>query len=54
MLNCCMKGCSKAVGLSALSFSAGIIAGAVLPIAAVAVVEMVFILLLGYLCLFKW
>ena len=28
MLNCCMRGCSKAVGLTALSFGAGVIAGA--------------------------
>ena len=33
MLNCCMRGCSKAVGLAALSFCAGVIAGAFLPMA---------------------
>ena len=54
MLNCCMRGCSKAVGLTALSFCAGVIAGAFLPMAIIAVIEMIFLLLFGYLCLFKW
>lgn len=54
MLNCCMRGCSKAVGLAALSFCAGVIAGAFLPMAIIAVIEMIFLLLFGYLCLFKW
>ena len=49
MLNCCMRGCSKAVGLAA-----GVIAGAFLPMAIIAVIEMIFLLLFGYLCLFKW
>ncbi|MCH5210308.1 MAG: hypothetical protein J1F01_05015 [Oscillospiraceae bacterium] len=49
-----MKGCSKAAGLSILSFCLGIIAGAFLPIAIVAVIEMIFLLCFGYLCLFKW
>ena len=53
MLNCCMRGCSKAVGLTALSFCAGVIAGAFLPMAIIAVIEMIFLLLFGYLCLFK-
>lgn len=53
MLNCCMRGCSKAVGLAALSFCAGVIAGAFLPMAIIAVIEMIFLLLFGYLCLFK-
>ena len=39
MLNCCMRGCSKAVGLAALSFCAGVIAGAFLPMAIIAVIE---------------
>lgn len=54
MLNCCMRGCSKAVGLAALSFCVGVIAGAFLPMAIIAVIEMIFLLLFGYLCLFKW
>lgn len=54
MLNFCMRGCSKAIGLASLSFCLGVIAGAFLPIAVVAVVEMIFLLLFGYLCLFKW
>lgn len=54
MLNFCMRGCSKAIGLSILSFCVGIIAGAFLPIAVVAVLEMIFLLIFGYLCLFKW
>lgn len=54
MLNFCMKGCEKTAGLVALSFSAGIVAGLFLPIAAVAVLEMVFLIIFGYCCLFKW
>ncbi|MGN0106263.1 MAG: hypothetical protein ACI4A5_01025 [Hominilimicola sp.] len=54
MLNFCMRGCSKAVGLSVLSFGLGVIAGAFLPIAIIAVLEMIFLLVFGYLCLFKW
>ena len=54
MLNCCTRGCSKAAGLAVLSLSAGVITGAFLPIAAVAAVELIFLLLFGYLCLFKW
>ena len=54
MLNFCMRGCSKAIGLSALSFCVGVVAGAFLPIVVVAVIEMLFLLFFGYLCLFKW
>lgn len=54
MLNLCMRGCSKAAGLSALSFCIGIVAGLFLPIAAVAVIETLLLILIGYLCLFKW
>ena len=54
MLNFCMRGCSKAAGLSALSFCLGIVAGMFLPIAAVAVIETLLLVLIGYLCLFKW
>lgn len=40
--------------IPALSFCAGVIAGAFLPMAIIAVIEMIFLLLFGYLCLFKW
>lgn len=53
MRNCCGRGYCKTAGLTALTFSGGIIAGAVLPIAAIAVIEMLFILIFGYMCLFK-
>lgn len=42
MINFCMRGCSKAVGLAALSFCAGMLAGLFLPLAAVAVIELIF------------
>lgn len=48
-----MLGC-KAVGLAALTFCIGIVAGLVLPIAAVAVLEAILIVLMGYCCLCKW
>ena len=54
MLNWCMRGCSRAAGLSALSFCLGIVTGMFLPIAAVAVIETLMLILIGYLCLFKW
>lgn len=54
MLNLCMSGASKAAGLSALSFCIGIAAGMFLPAAAVAVIETMMLVLIGYLCLFKW
>ncbi|MCC8161232.1 MAG: hypothetical protein LUF26_06880 [Firmicutes bacterium] len=54
MLNFCMRGCSKAAGLAVLAFCLGVIAGAFLPIAMVAVLEMIFLLAFGYFCLFKW
>lgn len=44
----------KAAGLSCLSFCIGIIAGIILPICAVAVIEAAMILFIGFLCLFKW
>jgi hypothetical protein len=53
MVNFCMRGCTKAIGLSALSFCIGIAAGVFLPIAAVAVVETLMLIFIGYLCLFK-
>lgn len=54
MLNFCMRGCAKAVGLAILSFCLGVIAGAFLPAAWVAVIEMLMLIVFGYLCLFKW
>lgn len=54
VVNFCMRGCSKAAGLSALSFCTGIIAGMFLPIEAVAVIETVLLIFIGYLCLCKW
>lgn len=46
-------GC-KAVGMSALAFCIGIVAGLVLPIYIVAVLEAFLIVVMGYCCLFKW
>ena len=46
-------GC-KAVGLAALTFCVGIVAGLVLPIAVVAVLEALLLIIMGYCCLFKW
>lgn len=54
MVNFCMRGSAKAVGLTALSFCLGVIAGMFFPIALVAVTEMILLILFGYLCLFKW
>lgn len=54
MVDFCLRGCAKAVGLTALSFCLGVIAGLFFPIAVVAVIEMVLLVIFGYLCLFKW
>lgn len=54
MLNFCMRGCAKAVGLTALSFCLGVIAGMFFPITLVAVMELFLLITFGYLCLFKW
>lgn len=54
MIDFCFRGCAKAVGLTALSFCLGVIAGLFFPIAVVAVIEMVLLVIFGYLCLFKW
>ena len=48
-----MLGC-KAVGLAALTFCIGVVAGLVLPICVVAVIEAVLIVIMGYCCLFRW
>lgn len=44
----------KSVGLASLTFCVGVVAGLVLPICAVAVLEAIMILVMGYCCLFKW
>ena len=54
MLNFCMRGFAKAVGLAILSFCLGVVAGACLPAVWVAVIEMAMLVVFGYLCLFKW
>lgn len=54
MLNFCMRGCARAVGLSALAFCLGVIAGLFFPIMVVAVIEMFLLIVFGYMCLFKW
>lgn len=54
MVNFCLKGCARASGLCALSFCIGVIAGLFFPIAFVAVIEMVLLIIFGYLSLFKW
>lgn len=54
MVNFCMSGCAKAVGLSALAFCLGVVSGLILPVAVLAVIETVLLLALGWLCLFKW
>ena len=46
-------GC-KAVGLAALTFCIGIVAGLILPIYIVAVLEALLLVIMGYCCLFKW
>jgi hypothetical protein len=45
---------SKALGLSVLTFCLGVIAGLILPIYVVAVIEAVLIVMIGYCCLFRW
>ncbi len=54
MLNFCMCGAAKAVGLSLLTFTIGVIIGMVCPIQALAVIELIMLVLVGYLCLCKW
>ncbi len=54
MKRCCWRiGCKQA-GLAALTFCVGIVAGLLLPLYIVMVIETVMIVLLGYLCLFRW
>ena len=54
MINVCMSGCARAAGLTAMAFCMGVIAGLFFPIAVVAVIETILLILFGYLCLFKW
>lgn len=58
MVNFCINwgscGASKAIGLSILTFSIGIVIGMFCPLQVLAVIELLMLLLLGYLCLFKW
>ncbi len=54
MINFCMHGCAKAIGLTSLAFCLGVISGMFFPVAFVAVIEMLLLILFGYLCLFKW
>lgn len=54
MVNFSMCGASKAIGLSILTFTVGVIVGMLCPIQVLAVIELVMLILLGYLCLFKW
>ncbi len=54
MINLCLSGCAKAAGLTALAFCFGVIAGMFFPIAALALIETVLLIIFGYFCLFKW
>lgn len=47
-------GASKAVGLAILTFSIGVVVGMCCPLQVLAVIEFILLLLLGYICLFKW
>ena len=46
-------GC-KAVGLGAVAFCIGIVAGLIFPIPVVAVLEGALLIFMGYCCIFKW
>ncbi len=54
MINFCMRGASKAVGLSILAFCLGILLGLLCPLYVLAVIEMLMLTIFGYLCLCKW
>lgn len=54
MINFCMCQAAKAIGLSILTFTVGVIIGMLCPIQVLAVIELIMLVLLGYLCLFKW
>lgn len=42
----------RALGLAAFAFCIGVIAGLILPIYCVAIIEAVLIILIGYFCIF--
>lgn len=54
MVNFCMCGAAKTIGLSIVTFTAGLLIGMFCPLYVLAVLELVLLVLLGYLCLFKW
>ncbi len=54
MINICMCGAEKAVGLAILAFTVGTVAGMLCPLYVLAIAELVLLAVLGYLCLFKW
>ena len=54
MVNFCMCGAAKAIGLSILTFIVGLLIGMFCPLYILAVIELLLLILLGYLCLFKW
>ncbi len=54
LVNFCMRGAAKAIGLSILAFCLGILLGLMCPLYILAVIEMIMLTLFGYLCLFKW
>lgn len=54
MVNFCMCGAAKAIGLSILTFTVGLLIGMFCPLYVLAVIELLLLILLGYLCLFKW
>lgn len=49
----CRIGC-KAVGMAAFTFCLGMICGLLFPIYVVAVVETLMLLLIAYMCLFRF
>ncbi len=55
---CCKRFCPqiscKQAGLGALTFCLGMLAGLLLPIYIVVVIETAMLILLGYFCLFHW
>lgn len=53
-MRCCVRINSKQGGLAALTFCAGTLAGLLLPIYIVVVIETAMLLFLGYCCMFKW
>lgn len=50
----CTHGAPKAIGLSVITFSLGVVVGLLCPMYILAVAELIVLALLGYLCLFKF